>query len=238
MSRLRGAAFAMKRLRLPGGTRGAVLGGLGAAFALVAMLAVSHDMTRADIMAEITRTHALGGPALDTAVREAMDALTGGPSQVAPVTLRLHQGVRLMGETRLDLGFAGNAALLLVELLLAVALAARLGWEQGRRPFSVARDAWPTRRRVGIAAHGSAATLRAELEAGQFHRLGRRLGAPSGTGPVVLHAWVVDGPNPDQITFELEVSEASGRPRIVATRVAGPEALEAIFESQALRDSG
>lgn len=229
--------FAMRRLRLPGALLGAALAGVGGAFAVLAMLAVSHDLTRADVMAETTRTRSLGGDALDAAVKEAMDALTGGPSQLAPVTLRLHQGVRLFGEVRLDLGVPGNGALLLCELLIAVALAGRLGWSQGQKPFSAASDAWLTRRRVGTAPHGSAATLRSELQSGQFHRLGRRLGAPTASAPVVLHAWVVDGSNTDDVVFELEVTEASGKPRIVATQKAGADALEAIFESQALRDA-
>jgi hypothetical protein len=224
----------MRALRIAGRGQGAWLGGGAGLASIIALLAVAWSVESAAIVSELSRTGGLQGHAL-SAKAAALLAERAGSGVLAPVWLRLHDGVLCAPGLRVDLGTVGNAALLALELALAMAIAGRLGFVQGGRPFAAACDAWLTRRVVGVAPHGSAASIQSELKEGLFHRLGRRLGPPTQDAPVVLCVWVCDGHETD-VMFELEVLEAGARkPRVVETRTATHAALDAILESQAMR---
>ncbi len=216
----------------------AAAGALTGILTMAAILLVSVQMERAAIIAELS----VGGGVSDETLKRRTDyimgELTDGASPAAaPVMYRLHSGVKLFGDTALDIGPGFNLGILLLELAVVIALCVRLFAERAGEPFCDPCDAWYARRMVGSAALGDRASVLVDLQNARFHRLGRRLEAAKETTrhPLILHGWFCDTCDAGDVRFELEVTEASKKPRIIKSVEAPHSALEAILDSQALK---
>ncbi len=216
------------------------IGALGGLLTVATILFVTHNLFRASLVSELSGMAGASDAAIERFVSDHMDKATGGAAPaLAPLMLRLESGVKLFGETVIDVGFALNGVLLLLEALACVWLGWRLGHDRASELWCTICSHWYERRQVGTAARGAAATIQAELQNQQFHRVGRRMARarPRHKDPVVLHAWMCDTCDVGDVRFELEVAEAGKRPVIVKTIDAPHSALDAVLDSQALKHS-
>ncbi|MFT5432052.1 MAG: hypothetical protein ACI9OJ_002750 [Myxococcota bacterium] len=227
---------AARAVKLPGPRFVTILGGVSGILAMLAILVVTLEIERSYIITALSSAAGLGDEAIARGLKRWQQEATGGAGGIGALyELRITSGVRLFGETWLDLGTAVNGILLLVECGLAGLIGARLGRSRASEPFCDNCDSWYSRRIVGTAQLGALASIRAELQAGRHHRLGRRLEPPKGKGPVVMHCLMCDTCSLGDVTFELEVAENGRRPRVIRSVEAPHSALDAIMDSQALR---
>lgn len=241
-----GSMIALGLLRTPGVTVARAIGSLTGTACIVGLLLVTLSLARADLIATLTAKGGSSADALQDAVEKALGE-RGGGGVIGPLTLRVHSGVTVAGETKVELGSIGNAVLLGLEWALAIAIASVFTLKQGRKPFSRRKQAWLRRRVVGRAAEGVAASIISDLEKQQFHRVGRRL--DSASGGVVLVAWTdadwspgaAAAPSPgagEPVELEVVTEPSGGRPLVVHRCRVDDAALTAICESVAVRREG
>jgi len=237
-----GSMVALRILRTPGVAFARVVGVLAATTSVIGIMVVTHALMRAELVASLTAKGGSSADALHDAVDSAMTQQGGGAGVTGPVTLRIETGVAVLGASRAELGRTGNAVLLGLEWVLAGFIASALTTRQGRQPFSRRKQAWLTRRVVGRAAEGAAASIIGELEKGQFHRVGRRL--DSTRGHVALIAWTDLGWTPgtsttseEPIWLDVLTEPSGGRPFVVHRCGVNDAALTAIYESVSARGS-
>ena len=230
-----GTAWLLGPLRLPSPLLATVAASLSAVAGTAAILIVMHSLARAAFVGEKGRT--LGEAALAAHVEAWDRELCGGGGLLAPLRYRLTAGVTIAGSAPIDLGPAGNGALLAVEVLAAAAVAARVARRRASLPYCTPCDTWCARRVIGSAPAGSHTSILASLQEGQFHRVGRRLSDPEAAQPVMLHGWLCDRCERGDVRLELEVSDGGGRPEVVRSMDVRHEDLDAILESRDLKQA-
>ena len=215
------------------------IGAASGVVAVAALLVIAAQLERASAVTEYSKGRGWNDARIHEEADRYMAKASGDHEGILqPLWFRLHAGARLFGETPLNVGPWGNLAVLLLEVGVCGYLAARLARRSASEPFCSRCDAWYARRVVGTAPLGSLASVRAALQNGQFHKLGRRLEPPgSARRPVTLHGRFCDTCDTGRVVFELEVSEAGRSPRVVQTSTHAHDALDAVLDSHALRRS-
>ena len=213
-----------------------IIGGVGATagvLAVLSMLATTWSIDRSKLIAQVT-TELGGSDAMVERTLELWVRDTAGDTTtiMAPVMYRVHSGLQLFDEQQLDLGLGFNLVLLIFETGLSGYLAWRFTSELVSDPYCTPCQSWTSRRIVGTAALGAVPTILSELKAKQWHRLGRRLGAPTVKSPAALKCYMCDTCERSTVRFELDVTETGKRTKTIWTQNAPYAALQDIWDSQ------
>ncbi len=209
------------------------MGALSGLVTMIVLLTATWSIDRSELVMEVT-TRLGGSDAMVTRTLELWnrDATGGAPIIVAPVMYRLHSGLELFEAQRLNLGLGFNLAILLLEGALAALGAWRFASELVSDPYCERCCSWTSRRIVGTATLGAVPTIKSELKMEQWHRLGRRIGAPTLGAPVTLNCFMCDTCESMSVLFELDVQESGKRFSTVMKKPASYSALQDIWDSQ------